>query len=512
MSSSGGSGAACLLLASLATLAASDEAVVAKGLFRGSVVPRSRGPRQQFAEVAAQAAGTRVPQSQVKCFGLQEHQPRWCEYQDVYLDTATHTLLFLDPNGVASSRAFCQPDWPATCSKEVAAANGRTPSPDDMCSNIKIESVARLPNKTLWVGQTHVTVSIQDGFHANFVHSWFEWAFSVAWVHAEYARRWGFVADDFTLLFEGPRVREHENKFADALDGAGSLQGFMAKLLPLVAHRKVLHGSLPGLKHNMPAGVVWLPRVLIGGRSGRSPWNHDTYTEPRPASPYDGAFSRAVKSAAFVNFIERFIDLTPAPSRAAPAYPRISNESYIYVINRDEDPTTERGLYRTVSNVDSLHRALMAKFGDAVAGEVLTFNTITGTRARAVQVMRKVRVLIAPHGANLANLAFLPPGAGLIELAVKGHKKRPMMYDEIAKLSSVEYAAVFSGGSKWGSGPIVANVNEVIAAMPGMLERTSAAKRAEATAKVQRQIEAPIDSRLDPDRSCHTTAAPDQVW
>ena len=511
----GGSGVVCFLLAALAMAASDEEASLrAKGVFRGSVVPRSQGPRQQFTQVAAQAAGARVPRSQVKCFGRKQHQPRWCEYQDVYLDTATLTLLFLDPDGVKSGNTVCQPDWPATCSREVAGANGTEVRPDDLCSDVKVTPVARLPNTTLWVGQTHVTVSVVDGFHSNFVHSFFEWAFSVAWVHAEYARRWGFVADDFTLLLAGPRVQEQANKFADAITvtGDGSLQGFMAKLLSLVAHRKVLHGNAPGLKHNLPAGVVWLPRVLVGGRSGRSPWNHDTYTEPRSVSTYDGAFSRAAKSAAFVNFIERFIDMTPAPSRMAPTYAKIADEGYIYVINRDEDPTTERGLYRTVSNIGSLHSTLKAKFGDAVADEVFTFNTITGSRDQAVQTMRKVRILVAPHGANLANLAFLPPGAGLVELAVKGHMKRPMMYDEIAKLSSVEYAAVFSGGSKWGSGPIVANINEVVVAVAGMLERTTVAKRAEARAKVQKQIETPIDSRLDLDRSCRAVTEPDQAW
>ena len=67
---------------------------------------------------------------------------------------------------------------------------------------------------------------------------------------------------------------------------------------------------------------------------------------------------------------------------------------------------------RSISNSDAVEAAMRARFGAPV--RLVSFEGLSfGDQVRA---LHDVRLLVAPHGAGLANLVFLPRGAALIEV------------------------------------------------------------------------------------------------
>lgn len=122
---------------------------------------------------------------------------------------------------------------------------------------------------------------------------------------------------------------------------------------------------------------------------------------------------------------------------------------------------------------------------------VVEFEEFDHSVALAVQWMRRARVIIAPHGANLANIAFMQPGTAIFELAVAGHKHRSLMYERVARASRVHYDRAFTKGSYWGDGPITVEVkhnNDMFVQIDRLIELTKPQSRGHARAEVARML------------------------
>jgi capsular polysaccharide biosynthesis protein len=93
--------------------------------------------------------------------------------------------------------------------------------------------------------------------------------------------------------------------------------------------------------------------------------------------------------------------------------------------------------YRRLVNEDEVW-ALLQKAGfERVRMEALSFE-------QQVQLMRETAVLVAPHGAGLANMLFLDPSACVVEIAVKEYPS-PDFYAMAASLG-LRYGVLFGVG------------------------------------------------------------------
>ena len=67
---------------------------------------------------------------------------------------------------------------------------------------------------------------------------------------------------------------------------------------------------------------------------------------------------------------------------------------------------------RNIVNSEAVEAAMRKRFAENV--RLLTFEGLTF--AEQVKALHDVKLLVAPHGAGLTNIAFMPPGAALIEV------------------------------------------------------------------------------------------------
>jgi hypothetical protein len=343
----------------------------------------------------------------------------------------------------------------------------------------------------------------------NFAHYFIEWGFMVGWLHAIYFGSWAYTASNIVLFIDGHKAREAMSMpgatrdfpaFADIDSGGGSGGGFVSRIVRSVANPVVLHSGAvggPDEKARGPPGVMWMPRAIVGGDHGMSLWNHETYTEPRPANRFDELYPALAKARPYQNYIARFVAANAGtssgiPARHDPTYSQIAEDDapYIFLINRKPDHSTPRGMMRTVSNVKQLHFELQKRYGvAAVHPEIIHFSDFVDSVSDTIDLLRQVRVMIAPHGANLANIGFMVPGAGMLELGVSGHSGHPMMFEAVANANSIAYEVSYCGGDHWGAGPITAKINsELWSKVDKLLDATHPTARATARAKVAQNL------------------------
>ena len=89
--------------------------------------------------------------------------------------------------------------------------------------------------------------------------------------------------------------------------------------------------------------------------------------------------------------------------------------------------------------------------------------------AEQIAVFRAVRVVVAPHGAGLANLVFCAPGTRVVELINRAYFN-PVFW-RLAALRRLDYRAVVSAGD----GPIREDASEGGADLVADLARVRAA-------------------------------------
>ncbi len=120
---------------------------------------------------------------------------------------------------------------------------------------------------------------------------------------------------------------------------------------------------------------------------------------------------------------------------------------------------------RRVGNEAELRTALAAVGFETVYAEDLTWE-------EQIAVFRAARVVVAPHGAGLANLVFCAPGARVVELVGRGYFN-PTFW-RLAALRGLDYRPLVSGdGERLGEtrefnrADIVAEVSAVLSAAVG---------------------------------------------
>jgi hypothetical protein len=196
-------------------------------------------------------------------------------------------------------------------------------------------------------------------------------------------------------------------------------------------------------------------------------------------------------------FADANVKETQFPHRGEKRYSMINNESYIFILNRKADPNSDRGMYRTVSNIEELHQQAIKRYGKAVHPVVVNIDDILGTMDETIAHFRHIRILVAPHGANLGNVAFLPAGAAVLELGVEGHRQHAMMFEAVAKSYDLRYGVSYCGGAHWGDGPIQAHLGDkpikgwppLWKTLERLLRETEAGAREEARIRVHNNIE-----------------------
>ena len=116
------------------------------------------------------------------------------------------------------------------------------------------------------------------------------------------------------------------------------------------------------------------------------------------------------------------------------------------------------------------HEALLAPLSELAARQGMWFLEFAGSdmsTARARDLFKGVALVVAPHGGALLNLAFMPPGAAVVEIgyheadATRYRSMRfPPWYFVMAKLFGLRYALVMAPGAY--DAPIECPVDEVV--------------------------------------------------
>lgn len=191
----------------------------------------------------------------------------------------------------------------------------------------------------------------------------------------------------------------------------GLVGDFFQLVQPLISARKSYHAghaALAGARYTQFRGV------LAGGWAGRSIWDSRTYwlnsASFRPPMAYDDAFSWEEKRSALLQYYDAICRNAGFPPRSlGPQSPdEVAQAGRVLVLNRE-------GRHRAIENDKDLVKALQARLGDPrVEPRVLYAD-----RARLPHIIGQLRtaaVVITTHGAQMANLGFLLPGRGVVEV------------------------------------------------------------------------------------------------
>jgi hypothetical protein len=126
---------------------------------------------------------------------------------------------------------------------------------------------------------------------------------------------------------------------------------------------------------------------------------------------------------------------------------RLGRETVCSVRDAFQDPSTspsrrvyisrDEASYRRLVNEDEVWALLREAGFERVYMETLSFE-------QQVQLMQETAVLVAPHGAGLANMLFLDPSACVVEIAVKDYPS-PDFYAMAASLG-LRYGVLFGDG------------------------------------------------------------------
>jgi hypothetical protein len=117
---------------------------------------------------------------------------------------------------------------------------------------------------------------------------------------------------------------------------------------------------------------------------------------------------------------------------------------------------------RRILNVPELVQALSARYNNnntstTTTATITVFELENQSFADQVHLFRHLQILIAPHGAGLVNVIFLPPCAGILELNPKG-VDHPKFFGSLAALSSHHtHMTLYLGDGDGGGGSSSSN-------------------------------------------------------
>eukprot|EP00039_Didymoeca_costata_P002344 m.59491 g.59491 ORF g.59491 m.59491 type:complete len:545 (+) comp11252_c0_seq3:225-1859(+) len=445
-----------------------------------------------------------LPKSSMRCFGGKEEpnsKPRTCIFENLYFKTsqADDQFLFLLSKEDASKEENrnaslpCKGPGGGPISPNCMSCSGGTYNITpvwNLQQNTSKELTTWQIKDSLLHGSKQLFSVVDLPTQFNFAHYFLEWGLDLAWIRAKFFNSWNYSASKVTTIVSGTRLQTamslhrsdvialsticmEENGSSDN-KSCGHAR-FVRNIMEYSGNHPALFANEEEEIHVLPTdGYLLLPKVVIGGTEGMSIWQKHTYTEPRKPTPYDYLYPPEMRAAALSLYTRRILSRNYLElRREQPDYDQIDEEkNYIFIMNRRRDPSHARGLVRTVNNIESLFKAAQAEWGKRLYKRVIDFEEVVGSVNTTVALFRKARLLIAPHGANLCNIVFLPPGSALLELAVEGHKHHVMMFETLATAVNVEYTASYCGGHHWGNGPINANIKDVMKKGNDLLTRT----------------------------------------
>ena len=317
-------------------------------------------------------------------------QARTCVYENLYYDSAAEEFLFYAP-GDSAEMKLCTVMLRGYYLWEPRVVTA-------------LPSAAQLGdhNRTLQVDQIH---------HPCFAHAFLENTFMLYWSASEYFGRWDYEPSEVTRFIDGHLKSQHkraQNRFKRSYDQIGRVTDFYGRIQKLVARPETLFAGHQDLKR-FP--LSRFHTVLVGGSGGRTIWTHNTYSKERPALQVDKEFEDEEKVTAFLNYFDHLARAEGFPSRSVRSADEKPGDGMILLFNRE-------GGSRSISNAGNVLGALKAAFGKRVHPKIVTpaelrFPHIIG-------FMRKVAIIVTPHGAQIGNAGFMLPGSVLIEVQAKG--------------------------------------------------------------------------------------------
>jgi capsular polysaccharide biosynthesis protein len=150
------------------------------------------------------------------------------------------------------------------------------------------------------------------------------------------------------------------------------------------------------------------------------------------------------------------------PSRGIERIDRFNRAAIAFLQSMGGDGRPWRRVYltrrgarrRRVVNEDELMRALSRSGFEEVPSDRLTF-------AEQLRLFSETATLVAPHGAGLANMVFMPPGGSVLELQPEGQNAAgTLMYRCLAALAGQRYG-VYVGAAGAGREAIQVDPTEL---------------------------------------------------
>jgi len=380
----------------------------------------------------------------VHCRG--DASTRTCVYKDMYYDGNTGEFLvkgdfdtFAEP-GCLAKLGLGTTSWP-------------------------VRVVQTLPGPVSHVFTAPVLVG--GPLHGAFAHGFLEGLLASFWVGSEIQRQWGDSIEGvgdrasrnatrplWTLFFDGAQLRHRRANFRRAFHPCtgkprGGWHGaWYGKILNA---KGALYRGSPSLRNKL----VRFDTLAVSGLGGRSPWHGLTYASSRPFGGADLEFSRREHATATLHFFSKLSAGISAPAVAAPAVaaPADAVKGRIVILNREE------GVGRSLSNPSGILQALRRALPNHTV-HLTTPPKVQDYPRGLASLLRSARVLISPHGAQLAHVGLMPRGAAVVEVQTKGcdwNDKQPLdvrrrrsnpMYEYVARYSGLDYAVLHADTGK----------------------------------------------------------------
>jgi capsular polysaccharide biosynthesis protein len=207
-----------------------------------------------------------------------------------------------------------------------------------------------------------------------------------------------------------------------------------------------------------------LPRLLmLGDRATRSVIAHRDAAFIREAFSYGGFSFRVTEAKRYSHYqCEELIvpSLVGRPGGPTPRAVRLLTEFAAPLLDRVGGRgeriyiTREKAARRRVTNKTELWRHLEAHgFKQVVLEEVAW--------AEQINVFAQAKVIVAPHGAGLANLVFCQPGARVVELFNRAYVN-PCFW-RLAALKGLDYRPLIGGAGEGLACELKANREDIFA-------------------------------------------------
>lgn len=173
------------------------------------------------------------------------------------------------------------------------------------------------------------------------------------------------------------------------------------------------------------------------------------------AAQAESLLRAGIRDDQLLSLTDRFVQFSRlyVPSRGLERIYRFSRAGVAYLRSLGPESKPKRRLYltrknsgrRRIENESEVVEMLSSHGFAAVAAETLSFD-------QQVELFSQARAIVAPHGAGLANIAFMPPGGAVLEVQPEGlDYAGSAMYRSLAAVAEQRYGALVGRGAARGS-------------------------------------------------------------